>query len=503
MLSPLFVSSILLLVTSALGTRWPHSLRTSQYKLKAPANPTYSYSTYWYNQTVDHFGFTTEAKFRQKYLYNDTWWDKQGGPIFFYAGNEGVIEAFTENSGFMWDIAPEFKALLVFAEHRYYGDSLPFGNESSSKDPLKVGYLSSSQALADYAELITSIKSSLPGAENSPVIAFGGSYGGMLAAWFRTKFPHIVAGAIAASAPVAQFSSPCDAFGRIVTSDFSAAAPNNSCSKAVRASWGALDRMAKKANGTGLAWLNSNFSLCSKSRMVTTANVSGLKDYLADLWTDLAMMDYPYPTTFLAPLPANPVTVACSSLAKPYTSDEELLSNVFGAVSVYFNYTGSSKCLDLGQEDDIGAGMWTYQSCTEMVMPFCYDGTNDMFEKREWDLAQFTKDCQSTWGVTPRPTMANTMYGGRDLEAASNIIFSNGLLDPWSSGGVLRPVGGCTAVIIPEGAHHLDLRAANPRDPISVRDARKTERKFIEKWIKMEKTAMKEANRSYRMNLLV
>ena len=28
----------------------------------------------------------------------------------------------------------------------------------------------------------------------------------------------------------------------------------------------------------------------------------------------------------------------------------------------------SSKCLDLGDEDDIGAGMWTYQSCTEMVL---------------------------------------------------------------------------------------------------------------------------------------
>ena len=48
--------------------------------------------------------------------------------------------------------------------------------------------------VADFAELVTYIKANVKGAEKSPVIAFGGSYGGMLAAWFRIKFPHICDG---------------------------------------------------------------------------------------------------------------------------------------------------------------------------------------------------------------------------------------------------------------------------------------------------------------------
>ena len=32
----------------------------------------------------------------------------------------------------VWDIAPTFKAMVIFAEHRYYGQSLPYGNVSFS-----------------------------------------------------------------------------------------------------------------------------------------------------------------------------------------------------------------------------------------------------------------------------------------------------------------------------------------------------------------------------------
>lgn len=94
----------------------------------------------------------------------------------------------------MWDIAPQFNALILFAEHRFYGATKPFGNETY-RELSNLGYLSTEQALADYAQFLRWFKQEyFANATESPVIAFGGSYGGMLAAWIRMKYPHVVLG---------------------------------------------------------------------------------------------------------------------------------------------------------------------------------------------------------------------------------------------------------------------------------------------------------------------
>ena len=59
----------------------------------------------------------------------------------------------------------------------------------------------------------------------------------------------------------------------------------------------------------GYEKLSSTFRICPS--LHTDADYRHLLGWLRNVFTVLAMMDYPYPTQFLAPLPANPVNVSC------------------------------------------------------------------------------------------------------------------------------------------------------------------------------------------------
>ncbi|KAI6670099.1 hypothetical protein NL676_004984 [Syzygium grande] len=108
--------------------------------------------------------------------------------------------------GFPTDITAQFRALVVYVEHRFYGESILYGLtlEKALSDLNTRGYFSSAQALADYAEILVYLKQKL-NAKHSPIIVIGGSYGGMLASWFRLKYPHVALTALASSAPILDF----------------------------------------------------------------------------------------------------------------------------------------------------------------------------------------------------------------------------------------------------------------------------------------------------------
>ncbi|XP_055601430.1 lysosomal Pro-X carboxypeptidase [Uranotaenia lowii] len=443
----------------------------------------YQYQIKFLDVPLDHFSYVNDSlTFKLRYLINDTYDPTGSGPILFYTGNEGDIELFAQNTGFMWEIAPKLKASLVFAEHRFYGKTLPFGN-ASYESPKHLGYLSSEQALADFAHLLTEINPIVPGRRNRPVIAFGGSYGGMLAAWIRMKYPHLVNGAIAASAPIRQFYTDCGIFNQILTTVFKTAYKEE-CASNIARSWDALRNYSSTAEG--LKTLQDKFKFCNN---VTKAeDITGtFFDYMNDVYGNLAMINYPYNSTFLAPVPAYPVREFCGRLAQNYTG-LELINHLQDALSIYTNYTGTTKCLNIASAYDskMGDQGWNFQSCTEMYMPMCAKGPGkDMFPKQPWDDKKYSDNCFKQFGVRPRNKAALAIYGGQYLDDASNIVFSNGLMDPWSGGGVLRSNNpSITVILIPEGAHHIDLRAANEKDPGSVIASRQIHLQNIQKWIK-------------------
>ena len=455
----------------------------------------------------------------------------EAGPILFYTGNEADVTLYMNHTGFAWETASELGALLVFAEHRYYGCSWPFSDVSPDDRAARtsgqlLAFLTSEQALGDYAALVVHIRRTMDAA-SSPVIALGGSYGGMLAAWARVRYPWLFDGALAASAPIWGLQDfPADGddaaaldastglllgedpggFAAIVTRDSSPAAGSPpACVPNLRAAWQALFA-AGNSGAAGLAMLSSTFRLCGtpSSSMASPADVNSLAYWLQSSFDYLAMGNYPYNSDYLlngggAALPAWPIRAACAPLGDPSLATRAdtaaLLAALRDAAAVFYNASGEATCFELGAGANAASSrdgdLWTWQACTELTLPMSRDGVRDAFWPQPWNSTAFADDCAAMFGIErgaadEASAAAAVSYGGRRFAwgGASNIVFSNGRLDPWSATGVLASLSRSVVAVSFQGGHHQDLMFTNPADPASVHDARRIEREHITRWVK-------------------
>ncbi|KAI4322347.1 hypothetical protein L6164_022051 [Bauhinia variegata] len=441
-------------------------------------NYTQDFQTFYYRQTLDHFNYRPESytTFQQRYLINFKYWAgggaKSSAPIFAYFGAEAPIDGDLKVIGFLTDNAASFKALIVYIEHRYYGQSVPFGSRKEAlKNASTIGYFNSAQAIADYAEVIIHIKKKFH-AQNSPVIVIGGSYGGMLASWFRLKYPHLAIGALASSAPILYFDNitPQNGYFSIVTKDFREA--SETCYKTILKSWSEIDRVAN-SKPNGLSILSQRFNTCRPLK-----RSSDLKDYLESMYAGAAQYNHP---------PRYPVTVICRGIDGAAFGGDTL-SKIYAGVVAYRGNT-SCKVNAPTNETETAVG-WRWQTCSEMVIPIGF-GNDTMFPPDPFNITSYVEECKNRYGVPPRPHWVTTYYGGHNIRLVlkrfgSNIIFSNGLRDPYSSGGVLDSISdSLIALHTVNGSHCLDiLRANKTTDPEWLVKQREQEINIIKGWIK-------------------
>ena len=105
----------------------------------------------------------------------------------------------------MYSFAQELGGIAVALEHRYFGESLPFGPNETVYTQSQWDYLTLENVMADSVALVNHIQTTVPGASQAAVFVASGSYGGFLATIFRQNHPETFTGALASAPPLRGF----------------------------------------------------------------------------------------------------------------------------------------------------------------------------------------------------------------------------------------------------------------------------------------------------------
>ncbi len=388
-------------------------------------------------------------------------------------------------------LASKFGAFLLFPEERYYGVSLPFGSESFSPENAK--YLSTKQVLEDIVKIVLDVKTNFrQDASTCPVIAFGGSYGGTLTTFLRASHPDVVIGGLASSAPIGYYDVegwPKHGVDEFTWSDIVYRVYDE-------ASKGCIDAIESASNllmRSDEDKIQHLFNMCEKQGLGPRQD--SLFMYALE---SIPQLNYPYGVNAL---PAWPVNATCNILLDAKDDDDTLLSAAANITTLaLFSGSQSSDCHQTLEEGPGGVpgdgpggrNAWSFQSCTETLHEFSSRGIRNFTFSydRESELCRKTFDATTS----PDPRALTREFGGYELSDGgmkmSNIIWSNGILDPWHGGGFLKDSDfvkddhGKHWIRLWKGAHHYDLRGPHPDDTDEVLRVREYEEKVIWNWIK-------------------
>jgi serine protease 16 len=451
------------------------------------------YTKYYTEQTLDHFDGTNTKTWVQRYFVNDTFWDGTGS-VFLCVGGEGppletdVVVTGDVHCADMVTLAPQHKALILAVEHRYYGESLPTPDFTTPN----LKWLSSQQALADLAQIRTYLSGVYGMTSNNRWVSWGGSYPGMLSAWFRLKYPHLVWAAVSSSAPVraeANMEGYNDVVGQSIAAEI--VGGSGECLSTVQAAFSALGSQLSSSNGR--RYLENIFNVCVKYSLDDVNNQMDFMDDLTYLFP--AQENDPACTTLACNISSvcNAVMLNSSYGSDPLTRLASLSNITQGGSCMVVNY---KLTLDALSATSLIAGterIWFYQTCTEFGFYQTCDPTSQCpFTTSPWlDTLQASFDqCQFAFGVLPSTinfhvNQSNFMYGA-DQTAGTRIMFVNGQIDPWHANSVLEPLSTDEPAYWVEGAsHHYWTHPPLPTDTPEIVQARQAIWDQVNTWLEL------------------
>ena len=408
----------------------------------------------------------------------------------------------------MYQLAEQYQAAMVDVEHRFYGESFPTQTVSAAN----YAYLSSQQALADLARVISFVTDTQLDSPNSKVLTFGGSYPGNLAGWFRLKYPAITTGSVASSAPVTaelDYSQYMDVVAYSVRF-FGGQQCYDMLQLAAEQIWTTLS--TNSPGSAAYTQLETDFETCAPMESVydvyvflsdMMGNVQGVAQYSKYSGEEvvrylfLTFHTFPY-IFFVYHTSGYNVTEMCNFLT---AVPEQDAYTQFVAFSTQFY----SPCIDVSWNNSIAylanttadpsnaARPWVFQTCNEFGYAQTANSPNQPFHS--WapvlNVSMYMLMCQQSYmgfGTNmPQIDWINDVYGSAAI-GSTNTVFPTGSVDPWHALGVTNKTQALyqasdVKVDINGTSHCEDMYAPNPLDPPALTYGRTIIASTVAAWL--------------------
>ena len=127
----LIILSILIVLSLAVRDDPKYWSRFSQNKDDLNTEtPLFAQTQLWFNQIADHYNYQNATTWKQRYWVIDNFFNPNVGPVFVYICGEYVCQGVPDARQWVVTMAQKLQGLILVLEHRYYGQSMPFGNNS-------------------------------------------------------------------------------------------------------------------------------------------------------------------------------------------------------------------------------------------------------------------------------------------------------------------------------------------------------------------------------------